>query len=39
MDLILNAMTPEDRTKAEAWFNGLPSSQAAAVLRALSGGR
>ena len=37
MGLMLNGMTPEDRSKAQLWFDGLSSQQAKAVLAALAG--
>jgi hypothetical protein len=37
MRLMLNAMTAEDHTKAEAWFNCLGPVEAKVVLRALAG--
>ena len=36
LNMMLKAMTPADRTKAEAWFFGLPAAQAVAVMKALA---
>jgi hypothetical protein len=37
LGLMLKSMPPEDRTKAEAWFDALPAQQAKAVMKALAG--
>jgi hypothetical protein len=37
MGMIFDAMTPADRSAAEAWLNGLTAVQAKALLQGLAG--